>query len=499
MSRKNLWDVEFDIQTKEQQSTLLQKVDSPIEVKAIKSRLSSKKVSIEEKLEIIKSNVYRILGRYKDETLVIKSKEELVSYIDKAIDNGVIAIDTETNNSLDPLTCKIMGGCIYTPGLKQAYIPINHKDSRTNQRLEWQLTEQDLKEQFDRLSHTKIIMHNAKFDYEVIKCTCDCQLNVYWDTLLGAKILDENERAGLKQQYIEKIDNSIEKYDIEHLFTIEYAVVNPDIFALYAATDAMMTYKLYEYQLKILSRKENQRLLSLLLNIEMPVMQVAAEMELTGVEIDIEYAKRLSNKYNKNLKKIENRIQDELHKYDDIISKWRLTKEAQEKPKIYNGDERGYAPWPDGSDYKLGKSKAEQLDSPVNLSSPVQLAILLYDVLKVPIIDKKTPRGTGEEILKEIDLPICKLILEYRGLVKLINTYIDAISKLAKNSIDGRVRTHFNQYGAATGRFSSSDPINLQNIPSHNKDIRMMFKATNGYSLVGGDYSLVMLAVVKLS
>ena len=233
--------------------------------------------------------------------------------------------------------------------------------------------------------------------------------------------------------------------------------MDPEIFALYAATDAMMTYKLYEYQLKILSRSENKKLLSLLLNLEMPVMEVAAEMELEGIELDLEYTKRLKDKYNKELERLDAEIGVELRKYDDAVAKWRLTKEAQEKPKIYNGDERGYAPWPDGSDYKLGKSKAEQLDSPVNLSSPVQLAILLYDVLKVPIIDKKTPRGTGEEILKEINLPICKLILDRRGLLKLINTYIDALPNQVSTK-DGRLHAHFNTYGAATGRFSSSEP-----------------------------------------
>lgn len=472
MKRTSLWGDGFEIKSKDSSREIIDKLNNPIGVQIVKKVLSSKKTSTEDKLQLIRIEVHRILGRYEENTLVIKTREELSNYIDKAISNGVIAIDTETNNSRDTLTCKLMGGCIYTPGEKQAYIPINHVDPDTDTRLSWQLTEQDIKEEFDRLTNTKIIMHNCKFDYKVIKNTCNCKLKVYWDTLVGAKVLDENERAGLKEQYIQKIDPSVEKYSIEHLFNIRYAVVDPDIFALYAAADAMMTYRLYEYQMSILGRPENKRLLDLMLNIEMPVSEVATEMELVGVDIDKEYTKRLSKKYNKQLCDIDDKIAKELKKYDSVVAKWRTTKDANNITK-------------DG-----GKSKSQQLENPINLASPVQLAILLYDVLKIPVVDKKTPRGTGEEILKEIDLPLCKLILERRGLLKLINTYIDSILDICEKSPDGRVHTHFNQYGASTGRFSSSDPINLQNIPSHNKEIRMIFRASDGYSFVGGDYSL---------
>ena len=128
------------------------------------------------------------------------------------------------------------------------------------------------------------------------------------------------------------------------------------------------------------------------------------------------------------------------------------------------------------------------LQDPINLSSPTQLAILFYDVLKCPVVNKKTPRGTGEEDLKAIKnilkLSLCDLLLERRELVKLLTTYIDAIPELAKRWPDGRVRTHFNQYGAATGRLSSSDPVNFQNIPSHAKEIRLLFKAKDNYRII---------------
>ena len=465
---QSLWGQEFTIPSKEKQNNIINKINNPKKTKTVSQSLKSKNVSIEDKLSLIESNVHRILGGYSPNTIVIKSKKELVDYIDKSIANGIIAIDTETNNSLDPLTCKLMGACIYTPGMNSAYIPVNHVDLYTKERLNWQVTEQDIKEEFDRLHDTKIIMHNGKFDYQVIHCTCGCDLSIYWDTMIAARVLDENEHsAGLKQQYIDKIDNSIEKYSIEHLFDIEYAILEPELFALYAATDAFMTYKLYEWQLNEFHAKENESLMPLFFDIEMPVLTVAAEMELTGISIDLEYSKRLSEKYHKLYDGVHLEINEELSKYKQLIDEWRLTPEA--------------------SKVTSGKSLSDKLEYPPNTSSPTQLAILLYDVLKVKPINKKTPRGTGEDILKAIDLPICKLILKERGLLKLINTYIDKLPECLSEK-DGRLHCHFNQLGAGTGRFSSSDP-NLQNIPSHENSIRLMFTASPGYVMIGSDYS----------
>lgn len=477
----SLWGEDFKVEeTPKVAKKIVDKINNP--KGTIKTKGSKKVVvPLEEQMNLIRTEVYRILGRYKDNTLVIKTKEQLTDYIDKSIENGIIAIDTETNNSLDPITCKLMGPCIYTPGEKNAYIPINHINPHTRERLDWQLTEQDIYEEFLRLVDTKIVMHNGKFDYQVIKCTTGNQLKVYWDTMLGSRILNENEkRAALKEQYIDKIDSSIEKYDIEHLFKgLEYAIFEPELFALYAATDAYMTYKLYLWQKKQFERVEHQKLYKLFLEVEMPIMEVAAEMELTGVEIDKEYAQRLSNKYHTKLNDVQEEINRQLDEYKDIISQWRLTDEANFHPRSEKPDKNG--------EYKLQKSKSEQLKDPPELTSPTQFAILLYDVLKVPMVDKKSPRGTGEDILKKIDNPLCSLVLKQRGIDKLIGTYIDKLPACI-NEKTGRLHAHFNQLGTETGRFSSSDP-NLQNIPSHEKSIRMMFKASDGYVMVGSDFS----------
>ena len=476
MSKVNLFGIEDISVKKEKTKSIIKKANNPKTVKTSSEKnIKSKKLSVQEKLSIINTNVENTLGIYKETTQVIKSREELFEYVDRAVENGIIAIDTETNNSLDPLTCKLMGLCLYTPKSMNAYIPVNHTDLQGN-KLEWQVTEQDIHDALIRVNNITTLTHNGKFDYQVIYCTCGVKIPIDWDSMVGARILDENEfSAGLKQQYIDKIDPSIEKYSIDKLFeAIEYKYVDPEIFALYAATDSYMTYRLYEYQKNEFEKKGNERLYSLFKNIEMPIVTVVAEMELTGVCIDTEYAQRLSDKYHKKYEDLQNRISAELSKYDDVVSQWRLTEEANVQPVKSTGN--GY-----------GKSKNEQLEYPIKLSSPTQLAIFLYDVLKIKPISNKSPRGTGEEILKKINLPICDLILEERGLLKLINTYIDKLPECVSKK-DGRLHAHFNQYGAATGRFSSSDP-NLQNIPSHNNEIRMMFTATPGYVMIGGDFS----------
>ena len=127
------------------------------------------------------------------------------------------------------------------------------------------------------------------------------------------------------------------------------------------------------------------------------------------------------------------------------------------------------------------------LSYPINYSSPKQLSILLYDIIKVAPVSKDNPRGTGEDILVKLNLSVGNAVLKCRGLEKLIGTYIDKLPKDI-NPKTGKIHASFNLTGTVTGRFSSSDP-NLQNIPSHNKEIRKMFVAEEGCVFVGSDYS----------
>ena len=469
MAEKGLWEDEFISEDSTQE--ILDNINNPKEVK--KSKKMSSKLPLCDKLKIIYERVYELLGKYKDFTQVIYTREELHAYIDASIKNGYIAIDTETNRSLDPLTCKLVGPCLYTEGQKQAYIPISHVDLEGNL-LPNQLTIEDIKEEFQRLvdNNVKIIYHNASFDVRVVQCTCKVVLSIYWDTQIGSRILNENESAKLKDQYQIHVDPSEDTYDIESLFSgVDYEQVSPEVFALYAATDSFKTLKLFRYQLEQFEKKENARLYKLFRDIEMPLIKVVKDMELRGIEIDQEYAKRLSEKYHKKVDEYQVLIDEELATLKPQIDAWRLTKEANDR--ITKGG-------------KLQKSKSEQLEWPINLESPPQLAILLYDILKSPVVDKKFPRGTGEKIIEQMPFKICKLINERKKLLKLVRDFVDSLSQ--EVNYDNRIHCSFNQCGTDTGRFSSSDP-NLQQIPSHAKDIRLLFKATDGYRIIGSDYS----------
>jgi len=495
---------------KEKVKKALDKIAKPKKVTEVKEAVSktikSKTISIKDKLDLITAEVLRVLGKQRDNIVVIKNKGQYIEYIQNSIKRGKIAVDTETNNSLDPITCKLMGLCLYYPGAKQAYIPVNHRNWETKERLNWQLTESDIKEGLQLLVDSGIEeeYHNGKFDREVLICTCNIEMPVGKDTMIGAKLIDENEySAGLKQQYIDKIDPDQEKYSIDHLFEgVEYADVDPDIFALYAATDSLMTDRLDDWQEPILNSSDYVRVNNLYHETEIPLIPALAEMELNGMFVDQEYAKRLSKKFHDKLDKIDNELKELLLSLKGLIDEWKLTPNALNKQmKKQSEKQRANAVksanyddslWKNenGVWYKLSKAKIEQLDeelTPESLASPTQFGILLYDILKAPIVNEEKPQATGEEELKAIakiaekdDMSViknlCNLILERREVVKLLSTYIDNIPELAKRWPDGRVRTHFNQYGAQTGRLSSSDPINFQNIPSHEKSIRVLFR-----------------------
>ena len=521
-------DFEINLESKSSVKKLVKKLTKEKKTEEIdpEKLLKSKKLSIKERLAIIKDRVIKILGKQIDNTITIRSLDDFSAYIDKAIQNGRIDIDTETDNSTDPVTCQMMGLCLYTPGEKQAYIPINHVDIDTNELLPNQLTYADCKAQLQRVldKKTYIVMHNGKFDYEVIKCTSDITVPPNWDTMIGARLIDENEfknkGMSLKSIYVSKVDPSQEKYSIDSLFeNIPYKYIPPELFALYAATDSMMTDKVYLWEKPFFEGEENKRLKWLAENIEMPIVQVTAEMELRGVCIDQDFGEKLKLKYNGQLAQIDEKINAELEKMSDRIAEWKLSPAANEKSKTYVSakskmtKEKMEQMYPlidaNGERYKETKPKVEQLEDPINLASPTQLAILFYDILGCQAVSKKAPRGTGEEELEELlkkypKLEICKLILERRGIVKLITTYIDVIPDLAKHWPDGRIRYRLSSMGTDTGRFASGgdfkfldkdgnrvtlNSINSQNIPSHNPEVRMLFKAAPGYRIVGSDYS----------
>ena len=398
------------------------------------------------------------LGHYAKELQLIQTKEALQEYITAAINNDIIAIDTETTG-LDPITDQIVGACIYTYGQKPAYIPINHISFITQNRVNGQLTEQEVAEEFQRLADakTKIIMFNAKFDIRVIRHQLGVYLIPAWCGFIAGKCLKNNEEEGnlkyLWKKYCSK-DKEEEHFTFDKMFSgIKFNLIPISTAYLYAAKDALMTLDLYDFQKPYLTEDNElcikcgfQKLAKLYNEIELPIIPIVADIEDTGVCIDVDYCKKLSEKYNKLLKEAQDAFNKELENYRPQLTAY------------------------------LNTHPNTKLEDPINIASSTQLSELFYDVLQVPQVSKKSPRGTGEEVLEKMGHPLGKLILNYRGIAKLLNTYIDKMPAIL-NKKTGRIHCSFNQYGTDTGRFSSSDP-NLQNIPSHNKDIRPMFMGT---------------------
>lgn len=511
MAEKGLWEDNFINEDSTQE--ILDNIDNPKEVK--KSKKSSSKLPLCDRLALINAEVLRVLGKDKDKIVVIKTQEELHKYIQSAIAVGRLGLDTETNKSVDPFTGKFVGWCIYTPGQKWAYIPINHCDLN-GVRLDWQLTERQVYDELQFLlsSNLKLYLSNGKFDYMFIKKVGQRLFNevyeipVWWDTQIAARLLDENQkRIGLKYQYIKHCEPGQEYYSIEGLFEgVEYEYVDPEIFALYAAKDPYMSVTLADWQEQEFKNQHIDKVFRLFREVEMPVLQVTAEMELDGIELDEEYAKRLSEKYTKIADEQDREVYLELEKHRQEIDAWRISPDATNRPKkeitkesYLNNATKNSKDYicENGKYYKFGKSKGEQLEDPINLESPTQLAILLYDVLKCPVVNKKTPRSTDKKTLPllEKQVPFVKIYLQGKKMKTLLNNFINKLPTML--GPDGRIHGKFNQLGneeegneetVVTGRMSSSNP-NLQQIPSKAKDIRMMFKASEGNVLVGADFS----------
>lgn len=443
--------------------------------------------SISGKVQLAKEMSQEVFADKLDRLELLDNENKIKEYADCAITNGIIAVDTETNG-LDRIDGKIAGVCLYTPGQKGVYIPVRHESFMTGIELKTNVSKEFMKDQFERMnkSNIKYVLHNAKFDMHILWWMLGIKIIPYWDTQIGSQLLNENEPHKLKVLYKKYVDNADENSKVasfNSLFKgIEFNKVPPDVAYMYASFDPIMTYELYQFQYnfidingKYCKEKGLERVAEVFRNIEMPLIQVVFEMECTGVKIDTDLADKLKAQYTKHKDAAEEKFNLEIEKLNDKFDKLMI-----KNPAAYN---------------KLFKDGIRK----VSISSPTQLAILFYDVLEFESPDKKSPRGTGEAILKSFNHPLVDSILEYRSMSKLLSTYIEAIPQhIAKR--DNRLHANFNQYGAKTGRFSSSDP-NLQNIPSQKTtlsdgtvidaghDIRQMFIAGEGQVIVGGDFS----------
>ena len=444
--------------------------------------------TIKQKVEYAKDLSLQVFGNKLDKIELVTDPNRIEEYLHNTIKNGILAVDTETNG-LDRVDGKIAGICLYTPGEKGIYIPVGHVSYMTNQPLKDNVARETMENFFKVCNEhsVKYILHNAKFDMHILYWMVGIKIVPYWDTLIAGQLLNENEPHGLKvlyQKYCVRADEEQQVAKFNTLFNgIEFNSIPPSVGYMYAAFDPIMTYDLYKFQERYLDkdngelcyRKGLERVADVFRNIEMPLIEVVFDMEVQGVDIDTELAQQLKTKYTQYM--------------DNAVKEFNTQIKEIEQAGTFNELRVKH---PD----KFSKI-SELGDININIASNAQLVILFYDVLKLD--PPKGQRSVGEEQLKQLHHPLVDCILEYRGMSKLLSTYIEAIpNHIAKR--DGKLHANFNQYGAKTGRFSSSDP-NLQNIPSKTKklsdgtvidaghDIRQMFIAGEGNVIIGGDFS----------
>ena len=424
--------------------------------------------------------------------ILITSKVSLEEYINQCIKDGEYVLDIETTG-LDPFNDLIVGVCLYSPSQEPAYVPMLHTDIN-NKLLPEQLEVPVVKQQIKKLveSDARWINHRIKFDAKFLMYRWNIKpKNIYWDTEVGAFILNENERThGLKPLYAKYITKSKDKQSYKDLFEkTPFNYIPLDLAEVYGANDGIKTYTVYKFQKQYLNpnhtRKDFQNLYHVFMDIEMALVPVLCDMELRGVEIDIDFAKELEVKYGILVEEQEQYLYDII--YTRFANKIKnhvglqalISKQAKSK--------------------KLRGTKYQDL---INLNSSQQLKFLFFDILGFPKLYKKEPTSCGKEQQKlwldsdkvsKGQKEFLEAFIEWRRLYKLLTSFIVKI-QIAKEIKTNAVHTEFKQTGAKTGRFSSSHPIhkmNLQQIPSRNKDIRKIFKARPGHVFIGSDFSAI--------
>ena len=411
--------------------------------------------NIAARIRLIVDLANKKLAHHKGEYIIIRDISELRDYINSARLNDIMALDTETTG-LNPITDNIVGLCLYTPGRKACYIPINHKSYITGERTPNQLTESEVARELE-LFDGKYVFHNAKFDIRVCRHHLGVSITPFWDTQLASNCIDEKGSHALKDLHLKMCDSKdTESLTFDSLFNgITFDNIPIETAVLYAAGDPLKTYELYLKQLELFESGKYDGPYYVFRHIEVPLITAVCDMEDRGVCLDLDMIKYLQDKYHAIHKERLADVERALSLYDNLVDT-----------------------------YCFSHPEAK-LERPINVNSTKQLAILFYDILKLQSPDKKNPRGTGVDILTEFSKGphknLCEAILNLRQVEKLLSTYIDKMPTITL--ADGRIHCKYNQYGADTGRFSSQDP-NMQNIPSHNKEIRKMFKAYSSEDLI---------------
>lgn len=377
---------------------------------------------------------------------LVENEDELRQLFDFFITKESVSIDTETT-STDAISAELVGLSFSVEEKKAFYVavPANYEEALKIVQIFKPLYESD-----------KImkIGQNIKYDYEVLTKYGVTLQGKMFDTMIAHYLIQPELHHNM--DYMAETLLGYQTIHIEELLGPKgkkqknMRDLSPTNIYEYAAEDADITLRLknvLEPRLKELGVEE------LFWNIEMPLVRVLADMELNGVCLDTEALQDTSKIFTERMKQYEQEIY----------------KEAGEE---------------------------------FNISSPKQVGDILFGKLQIMDKPKKTKTGqyvTSEEVLQSLESksPIVRNILNYRGIKKLLSTYIDALPKLI-NPRTGHIHTSFNQALTATGRLSSSDP-NLQNIPvrtDDGKEIRKCFIPEEGCLFFSADYSQIELRIM---
>lgn len=446
--------------------------------KKLASKLSTKKPSssrgntMRDKMELIQREIENHLAFLFDVTEECRSEERFKSFMDNFIKQEKGTVDTETLG-VDYKNDKIFGFSMYAEGDKSIYVPVLHKGYVTGQLLDNQLEKQQIKEQLERIkeSNIKLIYHNGKFDLHMIYHNFGVMLPIYWDTMIASRLLHSAEKDhSLKYQYNVKVRGEKGKpYDFKSLFSgVSPEMVPIKTMTPYAAGDTFETLALQKYQEEEFKKYPG---IYKVFQLEMRVLPMIVEMEENGVCIDMDVLKQMENKYVTKLNEARNACYKELEKYQDKINRYNLQHPGK-------------------------------LSNPINLSSPAQLSIILYDIIGLAELPKYK-RGTGKEVIKVFKEKneFCRKLADIKSVEKLVDGFIKALP--AHITDEGKVHSDFIQVkgtgntneedednGADTGRFACKMP-NLQQIPSKGEgvELRRMFRASPGYMMFSSDYS----------
>ncbi len=379
---------------------------------------------------------------------LISNPDEIDDWVEEAEELGEVAVDTETN-SLDPHQAELVGISLSSKIGKACYIPIGHKSSKC---IKKEVVIKKLKKLLEDPS-VKKIGQNIKFDF-IVLFKHGITLSAMEDTMLMSYVLDAGKNRHnmdtLSELHLGHKTISFKEIVGTGKKEINFSEVEVNKAKDYAAEDADVTFRLYK---KFLKNLKSEKLYKIYEIFEKPLIKILAFMEIEGVEIDSKFLTSLSKKFEKKILTLEKDI------------------------------------------FKISKKE-------FNIGSPKQLGEIIYNDLKIAGL-KKTKKGgfaTSASVLEDLAFKgnkFPKLILDWRQLSKLKNTYSDALPEHV-NPITKRVHTSFLLAATTTGRLASSEP-NLQNIPiksDDGKDIRKAFRAKKDHLLISADYNQIEMRIL---